>query len=201
MDTIPGVSQPGPDPGAPPRRKVRPGPIWYVLALAVLAAGIASLTYGITSLVGTIDGLQRVSLPGHGTISLTRSGGYTVYYEGPGAQNGNLPHFHVNVAPASPGAAVASLTPYESTVHYAIGGHQGRAVLSLRVTRPGSFAVTTVGTASANADVAFGGSIGGGIAKTLLPAIPLIILGFTGGLLVLVLRIIGKRQPPATRRR
>jgi hypothetical protein len=65
---------------------VRPGRIWYVIALAVLAAGIAWLAYGVVSLVGTIDGLQRVSLPGGGTISLTHSGGYTVYYEGPGSQ-------------------------------------------------------------------------------------------------------------------
>lgn len=178
--------------GGPPR-KLRPGRIWYVVTLAVLAAGIGWLAYGLASLVGTIDDLQRVSLPAGGTVSLTHSGGYTIYYEGPGAQNGNFPAFHVDVAPASPGAAVASLARYGSTVTYNLGSHQGRAVLSLRVAHPGRFSVTTAGAAPANADLAFGGSIGSGIVGALVPAIPLIIVGFVATLLLLILRIIGKR--------
>lgn len=177
-----------------PPRKLRPGRIWYVVALAVLAAGIGWLAYGLASLAGTIDGLQRVPLPAGGTVSLTHSGGYTIYYEGPGAQNGSFPAFHVNVAPASPGAAVASLARYGSTVSYNVGSHQGRAVLSLRVAHAGRFAVTTEGTGPANADLAIGGSIGSGIASALIPAIPLIIVGFVATLLLLILRIIGKRM-------
>jgi len=194
MNVIPGVSQPPSGFAPPPPLKVRPGRIWYLIALAVMAAGIASLAYGLTSLAGTMNGLQRVSLPGSGTVSLTHSGGYTIYYEGPGSQQGNIPFFHVNVAPASPGAAVASLARYGSTITYNIGSHQGRAILSLRVARPGRFAVTATGAAPANADLAIGGSIGSAIVKTLLPAIPLIILGFTGGLLVLIFRIVAKRS-------
>lgn len=197
-----GVDQPqdpgyyGPPAGFAPasRQKVRPGRIWYLVALALLAAGIAWLAYGLASLAGTIDGLQRVPLPAGGTVSLTHSGGYIVYYEGPGAQNGNIPFFHVNIAPASPGAAVASLAHYGSTVTYNIGSHEGRAVLSLRLARPGRFAVTTTGAAPANADLAFGGSIGSGIVSALLPSIPLIILGFVGAPLLLILRIIAKRS-------
>jgi len=173
---------------------LRPGRIWYAVALAVLAAGIAFLAHGFASLAGTVDGLQRVSLPGGGTVSLTHGGGYIVYYEGPGAQNGNIPFFHINIAPASPGGAVASLARYGSTVTYNIGSHQGRAVLSMRVARAGRYAVTTTGSAPANADLAFGGSIGGGIVGLLLPAIPLIIVGFVGTLLLFILRVVGKRS-------
>lgn len=190
----PGYQGPPPGFAMPPPRKVRPGWIWYVVALAVLVAGIAWLAFGLVSLAGTINGLQRVSLPAGGTVSLTHSGGYTIYYEGPGAQSGNIPSFHVNVAPASPGAAIASLANYGSTVNYHIGSHQGRAVLSLRVKGPGRFAITTTGGAPANADLAVGGSIGKGVVGALIPAIPLIIVGFLGGLLVLILRLIGKRS-------
>jgi hypothetical protein len=65
-----------------------------------------------------------------GSVSLTHSGGYTIYYEGPGAATGNFPAFHVNVAPASAGAAVGSLTRYGSAVTYDFGWHDGRAVLA-----------------------------------------------------------------------
>ena len=59
--------------------------------------------------------------------------------------------------------------------------------------RPGRFAVTTTGAAPANADLAFGGSIGNGITRTLLPALPLLILGFSGGLLLFAHRNTGRR--------
>jgi hypothetical protein len=180
--------------GLGPPRKLRPGRIWYVVALAVLAAGIAFLAHGFASLAGTVDGLQRVSLPAGGTVSLPHGGGYIVYYEGPGARDGNIPFFHVNIAPASPGAAVARLARYGATVTYDIGSHQGRAVLSLRVPHAGRYAVTTTGPAPANADLAFGGSIGGGIVSLLLPAIPLIIVGFVATLLLFILRLVGKRS-------
>jgi len=180
--------------GVGPSPKLRPGRIWYVLTLAVLAAGIAFLVLGVASLASTVNNLQRVSLPGGGTVSLAHGGDYTIYYEGPGAQNGNFPLFHIRIAPASPGAAVTSLARYGSTVTYNFGSHQGRAVLSLRVTRAGRYAVTTSGSAPANADLAFGGSIGSGIVGALVPAIPLIIVGFVGTLLLFILRLVGKRS-------
>jgi len=180
--------------GVMPSPKLRPGRIWYLVALAVLAAGVAWLVFGVMSVVGTIDDLQRVPLPEGGIVRLTHSGGYIAYYEGPGARNGDIPFFHVRIAPASPGAAVVSLAHYGSTVTYNIGSHDGRAVLSLRVTRAGSYVVTTSGAAPSNADLAFGGSIGSGIVSALLPAIPLMIVGFLSGLLLFILRLAGKRS-------
>jgi len=35
-------------------------------------------------LIGRVDSFQRVPDPGSGVISLTHSGGYVIYYEGPG---------------------------------------------------------------------------------------------------------------------
>lgn len=190
----PGYPWQAPGYAQPPMRKVRPGRIWYLATLAVLVAGIAWLAYGLASVAGTIDNLQRVSLPGGGTVNLTHGGGYTIYYEGPGADSGSIAPFHINVAPASPGAAVASLTRYGSVVTYDIGSHHGRAVLSLQVTSPGKFTVTVTGTPSAGADLAFGGSLGSGIVGSLLPAIPLMILGFLGTLTLFIVRLARKRS-------
>lgn len=191
----PGYQPPAPGYGAPPlQHKVRPGRIWYLVALAIFAAGVAWLIYGLTSLVGTVNDLQRVPLPGGGAVNLTHSGGYTIYYEGPGAQSGNLPSLHIDIAPVSPGAAVSSLKQYGSTVTYNIGSHQGRAVLTLQVTSPGRFAVTATGAPVTGADLAFGGSIGNGIVGALLPAIPLVILGVLSAMVLLIVRIIRKRS-------
>jgi hypothetical protein len=156
-------------------------------------AGLIWLSVGIGSLASTVDGLQRVPVPAGGAVSLSHSGGYTIYYEGPGAQSGNIPPFHINVTPASPGAAVSSLTRYGSTVTYNVGSHHGRAVLTLNVTRPGRFAISAAGAQASGADLAFGGSIAHGVVGVLLPGVPLMILGFLGAVILLIVRIVRKR--------
>jgi hypothetical protein len=181
---------------------VRPGRIWYLLAAAIFAAGLAWLIVGIVSLVHTVDDLQRVPLPAGGTITLTHSGGYIVYYEGPGAQNGNIPHFNIRIRPASSGARVASLRQYGSQVTYNIGSRHGRAVLTLNITHPGTFRVSATGNPVPGAGLAFGGSIATGIVGVLLPGLPLILVGVLGAVLLLVIRIVRKRSlqrppPPA----
>jgi len=101
--TLGGGYQPPPVSHSPIRqRKLRPGRIWYLAAIVIFAAAIAWLIYGIFSFAGTVNGLQRVPLPAGGTVHLAHSGGYVIYYEGPGARSRNLPSLHVHVTPASP---------------------------------------------------------------------------------------------------
>lgn len=179
--------------------KVRPGRIWYLLALAVFVAGLAWLIVGITSLASTVNGLQRVPLPAGGTVSLGHSGSFIVYYEGPGAQTGQIPPYHINVAPASSGAAVSGLTRYTADVTYNVGSHHGRAVLTLHVTEPGRFRVTATGPNISGAGLAIGGNIAHGIVGVLLPGLPLLIIGVLAAVILLVVRIARKRslQRPA----
>ena len=180
--------------------KVRPGRIWYLAAIAIFVAGLAWLIVGIVSISSTVNDLQRVPLPAGGTINLGHSGGYTVYYEGPGAQTGNFHRFNIQVAPASSGAGVPRLTQYGSELTYDIGGHQGRAVLTLHITGPGTFRVTTTGSPPPGSDLAFGGSIATGIVGALLPGLPLILIGVFGAVILLIIRIVRKRtqqRPPS----
>jgi hypothetical protein len=169
------------------------------VAVALVAAGLAWLIVGIVSLVGTVSDLQRVPLPAGGTISFAHSGGYIVYYEGPGAQYGPIPSYHIDVVPASPGASVRSLTRYRSNVTYNVGSHYGRAVLTLHVTHPGTFRVTATGAQVAGAQLAFGGSIASGIVGVVLPGVPLMIIGAIAAAVLLIIRIVRKRalqRPP-----
>jgi len=170
------------------QRKLRPGRIWYLVAVVVFAVAAGWLVHSVFSFAGTVNGLQRVPLPAGGTVTLGHSGGYIVYYEGPGGQSGTIPSFDVHVTPASPGAAVAGLSRYQSSVTYSVGSHQGRAVLTLDIARPGTFAVSAAG--AAGADLAIGGSIARGIVGIVWPAVPLMVLAFIGGLIVFIIRVV-----------
>ena len=184
----------GPDaaPAAAPKAKIRPGRIWYLVALLVLLAGVAWLVVGLLSISSRVDSFPRVAIPAGGQITLDHSGGYVVYYEGPGAQSGQIPAFRVRVTPASAGAAVQSLGSYNSSVTYAFGSHQGRAVLSMRVGHPGRFRVETPGGGNVpvGSGLAFGDSIVGGVAGTALPSVLLILAGIVALVVIFIIRIV-----------
>src|SRR6266550_6456103 len=118
---------PGAVPLAAPPAKIRPGRIWYLVGLLVFLGGVAWLVVGLVSVFSHVNAFARVAVPAGGQVSLDHSGGYVVYYEGPGAQSGRIPAVRVRVTPASASAAVQSLTPYNGTQTYGIGSHPGIA--------------------------------------------------------------------------
>ena len=63
---------------------LRPGRVWYWVALLVFVAGVAWLVLGLVLFNGRIDSFQRVAAARTGEVSLDHSGGYVIYYEGPG---------------------------------------------------------------------------------------------------------------------
>ena len=192
MTPAPGGGGPDAAPAAAPKAKIRPGRIWYLVALLVLLAGVAWLVVGLLSISSHIDSFPRVAIPAGGQITLDHSGDYVIYYEGPGAQSGQIPAFRVRVTPASAGAAVQSLGPYNSSVTYAFGSHQGRAVLSMRVGHPGRFRVETPGGGDVpvGSGLAFGDSIVGGVAGTALPSVLLILAGIVALVVIFIIRIV-----------
>jgi hypothetical protein len=201
-----GTPQPGGDqyPGQPPiiagtgtgPSRIRPGRIWYLVPVLLILGGIASVVFGFVSLSSTVDSFARVPLPAGGTITLNHSGGYVVYYEGPGASSGQIPRFNVRIAPA---AAIGSLRTYAGTVNYTIGTRQGRAVLTLQVVHPGKFLVEASGAGAApvGSDLAFGQSLGGAIVGIVLPTIGLIFLGVASWILLFVIRLTRTRRARA----
>ena len=170
--------------------KARPGRAWYLLALAVFLGGAAWLVAGLLGVKGQVDAFQRVPVPQGGQVSLSQSGGYVLYYEAPGAASGQFRSFNVTVAPASPAARAQSLQPYSADVTYSFGSREGRAVLTLQVSHPGTFQVAAPGapTVAGGSDLAFGPSIAGGIAGTAVTGGLLMVLGVAGGITVFVIR-------------
>jgi hypothetical protein len=180
------------------RPRVRPGRIWYLAAVLLFLGGVAWLVVGFVSLSSKVDAFQRVPLPGGGTVTLNRSGGYVVYYEGPGANSGQIPSFNVRIAPAAPPAEVGGLRSYTASVTYTIGVHQGRAVLTLQVVHPGKFLVQpSAASAAAGSDLAFGSSVAGGIVGTVLVSIGLIFLGIIAAVVLFIIRLTRTRRARA----
>ena len=176
------------------RPKVRPGRVWYLPALAAFLGGAAWIVFGLFSINSQIDSFARVPLPA-GVVTLNHSGSYVVYYEAPGAASGPIHPFRVHIFPA----AVGSLQPYTSSVTYNFGSHQGRAVLTFQVARPGRFHVETTGAPSVagGSHLAFGSSIVGSIIGTVLLSVGLIFIGVVGAIILLVIRIVRVRRARA----
>ena len=180
------------------RPRVRPGRIWYLAAVLLFLGGVAWLVFGFVSLSSKVDAFERVPLPAGGTVTLNHSGGYVVYYEGPGANSGQIPSFRVQIAPTAPPAAVRRLRSYTASVTYTIGVHQGRAVLTLQVVHPGKFLVIpSAAGAAAGSDLAFGSSVAGGIVRTVLISIGLIFLGIIVAIVLFIIRLTRTRRARA----
>lgn len=192
MTPMPGESGPAAPPLAAPRARIRPGRIWYLVGLLVFLGGVAWLVVGLVSVFSHVNSFPRVAVPAGGQVSLDHSGGYVIYYEGPGAQSGRIPAFQVRVTPASAGAAARSLAPYGGSLTYSNGSHQGSAVLTLQVTHPGRFTVETPGGTSlpAGSDLAFGDSFGGGLVASIVGGVLLILAGLAGLIVIFIIRIV-----------
>jgi hypothetical protein len=172
-----------------PPAKIRPGRVWYWVALAVFLAGVAWAVVASIVLFGRVDSFPRVPDPGQGTVSLTHSGGYVIYYEGPGASNGNVPAGDVRVIPESAGAAVKSVTAFSGSMVYQFGSREGAAVAHLQIAAPGRFLVrATSSGAPPGGRLAIGSNISGGIAAIVLPALLLGLAAVGGAIVVAVVR-------------
>jgi hypothetical protein len=122
-------------------------------------------------------------------ISLTHSGGYVIYWEGPGASNGNVPAGNVHVTPESAGAAVKSITAFSGSMTYQIGSREGTAVAHLQIAAPGRFLVqATSSGAPPVSHLAIGSNISGGIVAIVLPALVLALAAIVGATVVAVIR-------------
>jgi Protein of unknown function (DUF2510) len=185
-------------------QSVRPSRLWYVLAGAlVVGAGIwltAGLLLGFRSLERQIREFQRVPVPGEREVRLERQGGYTLYFEGPGASDATrtVQSLTVSLVPAGGGTPV-SIRRYDTSATYDLAGHSGRAVGAFRIDRPGSFLLRVQGEpGAAPSNVAVGTSIAPVIVRALVPTIPGAIVLFLVGVAVVVVVAIRRNQARRT---
>lgn len=181
-------------PVALPPVKLRPGRVWYWVALAVFLAGVAWWVLSFVAVTGRVDSFQRVPFPGTGVISLTR-GDYVVYYEGRAALSGTVPeghvHMHSRFKPAV--GADVTVTPRSGSLTYQFGSHVGAAAGTVRVPVSGRYRVLSTSSAPRGGHLAFGPSIAGWIEGAVVPAAVapaavLMLAGVVGAILVAIIR-------------
>jgi len=182
-------------PVALPPAKLRPGRVWYWVALAVFVAGVAWWVVSFVTVIGRVNSFQRVPFPGTGVISLTR-GDYVVYYEGRGASSGTVPEGHIHVDSLSESAAGAdmTITPHSGSLTYQFGSHVGAAAGTVQIPVSGRYQVQATSSAALRGGhLAFGSSVAGWIVGAVVPAavVPAAILmlaGVVGAIVVAIIR-------------
>jgi hypothetical protein len=92
------------------------------------------------------------------------------------------------VTPLS-GSAVQSIKAYSGSLTYQLGRHEGTAVASMQIARPGRFLVKAPSSsAPAGSDLAVGSSIAGDILTIALPGAVLVLAGVGGAIAIAIIR-------------
>jgi hypothetical protein len=159
------------------------------VALAIFLASAGWLVGGLYLLDEEIDSFRRVPIPGEGEVSLDHSGGYVIYYEGPGAADRRYDTFTFDVTPRSESAAVQDIQLYEGSLTYSFGSREGRAIFTLRVSSPGTFLIETEApAASGDSSLAIGSSIAGRIVAIAIPSGLLMVVAIAGAIAIAIIR-------------
>lgn len=188
----------------PPARRPQVG-YWIAAALFVLAVACGVLAgVSFSSLVRQVDSFQRVQVPGRATVTLSKPGGYLVYFEGPGFgglsssghSTGQVP-LSMHSDASGQQVPLGPLSGVQET--YTLSSHSGRAVASFTITAPGRY-VVNAGTPSdpAPTDIAFGHGIGSALALVtvgLVLSILALVGAVTVGIITAVLRRRRGRRP------
>jgi hypothetical protein len=192
------VPAPAP-PSAYDNSKIKPSLGWYWVAGAIVVVGVATaigiMVASAAGALGRTDDLQRVQVPGQGTIHISDTGGQVVYFEGLGPP----PPGSLAVQITDPNGNAVDLHRYFGDVHYTLNQTRGFAVATFAADSTGDYAVSTKSRRSVTGAVAIGKSIFGGTLGGLLGGV---LIGFISVLVGVIIAIVtGVRRRAARRRR
>ena len=191
------------------QQSIRPGRWLYWLGGVMIVVGIALAVVGILGFVGGIaemrDRLQRVVVPGTGTLTLDEPGTYTIYHEHQSAVGGRtysnppiLSGLTCTVTSKESGGP-ASLSEVTMSKTYTLGSRAGIAVWQFDVEKAGEYQLSATyapGATGPPVVLAVGRRLFGWIAKKILGLIAglvaLFLLG--GGALAIILVTYLKRR-------
>jgi hypothetical protein len=182
---------------------IHPRRLWYWLAGCLLAGAATCIALGIAGFFGMVhqvQDFQRVSVPGHATVTFSQRGQYDLYLERPGSccsfdvgsgsghgDGAPFPGWAMNVEllPVAGGPAVSLSTWRGATESYGAAGHQGQAAMSFTIARPGRYYLAARAvTPRSITDLAVGRGIGRGVLIRLLLLLIGILVLTPAGLLV-----------------
>ena len=174
---------------------IRPARLWYWVAGAAVVAAVIWLALGLflgfRSLSRQVEGFQRVPIPGQAAVSLAEPGGYTVYFEGLGASDEQVPIPPYRLLLTTADGEEVPVHPYGGSATYGFGGHSGRAVATFHIEEPGRFLLQTEGESQGGeANLAVGRSVGPAILRTVTqPIVGALVLSLAGAVVAVVVAV------------
>jgi len=145
--------------------------------------------------VDRINDLQRVDVPGQGTVALAETGGYTIYHEFIGADDRFFGPDVSQVTLTGPDGSDVPLRDYDSTVTYSNGTHDGVALFSFTAAQPGQYELSASGDRST---LAVGRSVGGGLVAGIVGGIAVGLLGVLAAIVIAI--VVGVARGRSRRR-
>jgi hypothetical protein len=178
-------------PIVPAKRRTAGG--WYLVGVGLVGIGIAIALTGFSQMIGTIEGMQRVVMPGTAPIVLS-AGRTTFYFETRAPVNGRVVEAASGANPTctliSADDTQIPLEPYAGTLQYTLGGYSGRAIYDAQLPAGGSAKLRCELGVSGEGVIAIGGGIGAwivvGIVGGMIPAL--------GGIALLIVVFVKRRR-------
>ena len=183
---------------------IRPARLWYWVAGAAVVAAVIWLALGLflgfRSLSRQVEGFQRVPIPGQAAVSLAEPGGYTVYFEGLGASDEQVPIPPYRLLLTTGTGEEVPVRPEGGSATYGFGGHSGRAVATFSIEEPGRFLLQTEGESQGGeANLAVGRSVGPAILRTVTqPIVGALVLSLAGAVVGVVVAVRRNRARGST---
>lgn len=157
---------------------------WYLLALVPIAIGGIVAAIAFSSLLGDIEGMKRVVVPGEATLELG-AGDHVVYGELTSTVDGVAYHatsFAVRCRMTSADGEVVALTTPGASTSYTLGGYQGQSMFELTIGEAGTYQLACQNDGDP-AVLAIGRGLGAGIAVVAIA----MGVAFIGAIVVLLL--------------
>jgi hypothetical protein len=165
---------------------------WIGGAIIVVAGLIAIAWFGLgfSRFSDRVEDFQRVPANGSGEVTLDDAGGYVIYFEGPGASDGDVPAGQAQLTPVDGGDPVP-LESYESDFTYDISGRSGLAVLTVDIEQPGTYLLES--EVEGDGELAVGKSVANTLVTSVVGALAVGGLGFVTGVVVLIVTAVRRR--------
>ncbi|MEA2901156.1 MAG: hypothetical protein QOH36_1043 [Actinomycetota bacterium] len=173
-----------------------PGPSkkgYWLGAAIIVVAGVGAIVWfglGFTRFSDRIDGFQRVPTNSQGEVTFDDTGGFVIYFEGPGASEGEIPTGQAQLTPVGGGDPVA-LDDYKSDFTYDLNGHEGVAVLTFDIDQPGPYLLES--ESEGEGELAVGRSVAGTLVTSVVGGLALGGLGLVAGVVVLIVTAVRRR--------
>lgn len=167
---------------------MKPGKVWYLLALVPLALGIGLSVFFAFRLAGEVEAMQRVVAPGQGQVRL-EAGDHVAYFETDSVHEGVAYHtttFRMTCTVTDETGAVVPAEASSTTTSYSYGSYAGKSAFDFTTPRAGTYTIACEGEGGP-ATVAVGTGVGGGIVGMALS-------GFGGLALAVVVFFLVRRR-------